>query len=76
MSDYKDYPKHDAYRGGARVCWYYYRDHEAARAAAAAAKHNGRIQTGLGFDFGYCAPGEITEAKTGEHAGMWEVCIP
>jgi len=74
--EYKAYPERDGYRSGIKVSWYYYRDHEAARAAATAAKYNARIQAGLGYDFGYQAPGEITEVKTGEHAGMWEVCIP
>jgi hypothetical protein len=74
--EYKAYPAHDGYRGGARVCWYYYRDHEAAKVAAKAAKFNGQIQAGLGYDFGFCAPGAIQKMVVGEHAGMWEVCIP
>jgi hypothetical protein len=75
MMTYRDYPPYNAYRGGCRVCWYYYHSIEDAKLASAAAKHNAKIQAALGFDFGYQAPGAMELVKDGERAGMWEVCI-
>jgi hypothetical protein len=74
--DYREYPKPSGYRSGCKVSWYYYHDRANADKAAAAAKHNAVIQAGLGFDFGYQAPGSIHKAEGGDNAGMWEVCIP
>jgi hypothetical protein len=39
---------------------------------AEAAKHNAEICWNLGYDFGYCSPGSITELDD----GRYEVCIP
>jgi hypothetical protein len=74
--DYRAYPAPDATRGGAKVGWYYYAEREAANVCARAAKHNARINEGLGYDFGFCAPGAIQKMVVGEHKGLWEVCIP
>ena len=70
--DYREYPTPDATRGGCKVGWYLYRDHDAAKACAEAARHNARIQEGLGFDFGFQTPGNLILRAPGE----WEVCIP
>lgn len=82
--DYRDYPKRQGWRGGCKVSWYYYAREADARHAAEAAVHNGKIQEGLGYDFGYCCPGEVRKMPDDNPApygkpelkGLWEVCIP
>jgi hypothetical protein len=70
------YPKADGQRSGVKVGWRYYRDLDAAKACAAAAKHNAQIYAAMGYDFGFCAPGRVTAQLDGEYAGMYSVCIP
>lgn len=73
--DYRDYPKGHIYReSGAKVGWLTYADRATAEQCAAAARHNARIQEALGFDFGYCAPGDIEERPVG--GSGFRVCIP
>lgn len=78
---YKEMPKDDGYRSGCKVCWHYYRNKKTAIEAARIAQHNAAIQEDLGYDFGYCMPGNVVLVKDykGEFAkfnGMWEVCAP
>jgi len=82
MSTYDNwakYPDEDGLRVGCKVSWRYYHSKEDAETCALAAKNNGRIMAGQGYDFGYCAPGAITkvaEDSNGEFAGMYEVTLP
>jgi len=69
---WRDYPTPDDKRTGCKVAWYTYADKADAEACAKAAKWNAQIQAGRGYDFGYCAPGDITKKKD----GTYEVCIP
>lgn len=69
---YLPYPPHRAYRGGVKVGWYLYETEEQAKLASKAAQHNARIKEGLGYDFGFCAPGTILPNDD----GTFEVCIP
>lgn len=73
---YMSYPKEVAGRCGIKVSWNYYKTKEEADECAKAARHNARIQESLGYDFGYCCPGSVTLIKEGEHAGLYEVCLP
>lgn len=78
---YRDYPKPDATRSGAKVGWYYYRKLEDAEACAKAAKYNAKIAEGFGYDFGFQAPGAITRVTRAARPDeaiepMFEVCIP
>ena len=73
--DYREYPAPVRTRSGAKVGWYYSK-REDAEACAVAAKHNARIQAGLGFDFGYQAPGSISKVPGVAEVCEWEVCIP
>lgn len=68
----KGYPVHDDMRVGNKVSWLIYAKREDAEKASKAAKHNAVIQAGLGYDFGYCAPGSIDTLAD----GRFEVCIP
>lgn len=68
---YMDYPEPVKKDIGCKVSWYYYTEMAQSQEAATAAKHNAVIQQGLGYDFGYNAPGSISQTR-----GMYEVCIP
>lgn len=70
--DYRAYPEADGQRTGIKVGWRIYKDRAKAEQCAEAAKHNAAIQSSLGYDFGYCAPGSI--AKLADD--RFEVCIP
>lgn len=70
---YQPYPESDDTRTGCKVGWRYYRDEAKAKECAEAAKVNARIDAGLGYDFGFCAPGSI---EWSEKRQMFEVCIP
>jgi len=75
------YPEDQARRAGCKVSWRYYDKREDAEAASRAAENDAVIQSSLGFDFGYCSPGEIRwrEANSTPEAGengRWEVCVP
>lgn len=67
------YPEYDDFRCGLKVCWRLYKDKAAAEDCAKAAKHNAKIASSYGYDFGYCAPGTIDWCDRKE---MWEVCCP
>jgi hypothetical protein len=74
---WRQYPKYDAYRGGCKVAWHYYKDEARARECAEVANHNRRIAEWEGYDHGYCCPGSVRMSLEGEfHPGMWEVCVP
>jgi hypothetical protein len=78
-SQYRAYPSTDNIRVGCKVGWRYYDRLIDAQECAEAAKHNARIQEGLGYDFGYCSPGSIRkypDNEPHEYAGKFEVCIP
>lgn len=70
--DYQAYPEPDDMRVGCKVSWYTYADRAKAETCSKAARHNAVIQVGLGYDFGYCAPGSIDKLAD----GRFEVCIP
>ena len=70
--DWKPYPKHEDGRVGCKVSWNIYSNLADAEACAIAAKHNAVIQSGLGYDFGYCMPGSISKLPD----GRYEVCLP
>jgi len=71
---YKSYPKPQDIETGMKVSWYYYAKEQDAELAAVAARHNAAIKSGLGYDFGYCAPGDISIVKRDECP--FRVCIP
>jgi hypothetical protein len=76
---YRDYPATPNTRSGGKVGWRYYDRLIDAKACAAAARHNAKIQAGLGYDFGYCSPGSIRQVPPHgptEYVGKFEVCIP
>lgn len=66
------YPTPLRTRTGCKVGWRYYATREEAEQCSKAAAHNAVRQRELGYDFGYCAPGYITEMKD----GTFEVCVP
>jgi hypothetical protein len=72
MTKWKDYPPTDDTRSGCKVGWRYYQTRAEAEACSKAARWNGRVKEEMGYDFGYCAPGHITELPD----GRFEVCIP
>jgi len=67
-----NYPSHQRARSGCKVSWLVYADKADAEQAAAVARKEARRLDGLGYDFGYQAPGRITTTPD----GMFEVCIP
>ena len=76
MAGIKNYPKEDAYRGGCRVSWNYYKNKAKAEKCAAIAKANAQILSREGYDFGFCMPGSVYKIPSGEHEGKYEVCLP
>ena len=76
---YKAMPPTKIIRSGCKVGWYYYADEAIAKKAAAIALHNSRIDESLGYDFGYCSPGNIRHMPDTEEAGqyrnLFEVCV-
>jgi len=68
---YRDYPAAQDLRSGCKVSWMTYDKREDAEACSEAAHWNAAIKWDLGYDFGYCSPGSITEKD-----GRFEVCIP
>jgi len=78
MTDYMQVPEPITRRSGMKVSWNYYDNEETAKTAAEAAKHNGYIDQGRGYDFGYTFPGSIRPPSSdgkGFHAHLWEVCV-
>lgn len=71
-SRFRDYPTADGQRTGCKVGWRQYRSKADAEACAEAAKHNAKVQETMGYDFGYQAPGTITQLED----GRFEVCVP
>lgn len=73
------YPEPKEYRSGIKVSWHYYETKEEAEKCAEAAKHNAVRQRELGYDFGYCSPGEIRAPYgpgTNFYPDLYEVCLP
>jgi hypothetical protein len=66
------YPAEQRARSGCKVGWLIYDKRSDAELAAKAAEHNGRIKEQLGYDFGYCSPGNIRVLENGQ----FEVTIP
>lgn len=76
---FKDYPECSARSSGCKVGWRYYLSEADAKKAAEIAKYNAEISMRLGFDFGYCSPGEIIKCGPeyrNDYAGLYEVCVP
>lgn len=69
---YMAYPPAEKIRCGCKVSWHTYATKAEAEACAEAARHNARIDSALGYDFGYCCPGSIGENRD----GTFTVCIP
>lgn len=53
-------------RGGCKVGWETWESAEEAQAASLAAKGEARRKWDLGYDFGYCVPGEVQEVTLRE----------
>lgn len=70
------YPKAQKTRSGNKVAWLYFADKTDAEKAREAALKEAQRMANNGYDFGFCAPGELREMKTGEYAGLFQVCIP
>lgn len=76
--DYKPYPRHLHRITGCKVSWLYFDNEEDAKSCSKIATHNARINESLGYDFGYCSPGSISNpGQRGElrFGHLWEVCI-
>ena len=79
MAKYHAYPYTPNIRSGCKVGWRYYDRQTDARSCSIAAKHNAKIKSDDGYDFGYCYPGSVTkipEDSDSVHAGKFEVCVP
>ena len=72
MTKRMQYPPCQASRCGIKVGWRSYADKTDADKCAEAARHNAEIDRADGFDFGYNAPGSISQTDD----GLFEVCIP
>lgn len=57
---------------GCKVGWEVYDDEAEARAAAERAKAEADRKAALGYDFGYCIPGEVVRTRDGN----WRVTTP
>lgn len=66
--------KSHRYDGGCKVGWRYFRDKADAEAYAALQNEMRPLQEQLGYDWGYCWPGSITERKDKEGKVEFEVC--
>lgn len=78
MTKYMKLPEPVAKRSGIKVNWYYYDNEQTAREAAKSAQHNGLIDQGRGYDFGYTFPGHILPPQPDSkrhNAHLWEVCV-
>jgi hypothetical protein len=53
-------PKHIDSMAGCKVGWYVYRTMKEAKIASLHARLEGEYRSMLGYDFGYCSPGEIS----------------
>ena len=67
---YAEVPEPLSRRQGCKVGWLVYATREEAEVASKAAIYNAKIDASMGYDFGYCCPGSITQLKD----GTWEVC--
>ena len=67
-----DYPKPLSTRSGCKVAWYTYATKAEAEAAAEVAVSEAIRKAALGYDFGWCSPGEVR--GTDEHG--WVVTVP
>ncbi len=69
--DWRAYPPTEDIRSGCKVGWRAYKTRKEAEVCAAAARHNASIQANLGYDFGFCMPGNISECD-----GRFIVVVP
>ncbi len=69
--DYKTLSTPLRTRFGCKVNWRYYGTLKEAEEAAVLARHNALIDERLGYDFGFCTPGEIRKMDD----GTFEVCV-
>lgn len=74
--DYRVEPEGLSQRSGCKVSWRTYATREEAEAAATVAIHNAEIDSGLGYDFGYCSPGYIDTVTLDNGSQVFEVCFP
>jgi hypothetical protein len=64
-------------RAGCKVAWATYDNEAEALAASEQAKKDAVRRAELGFDFGYCVPGEINHRPDHpEHGEVWVVTLP
>lgn len=83
---YLPYPEPVTSRSGCKVSWNYYVTEDDANACSKAAIHNAKLDRAQGYDFGYCAPGQVVKmasdaryrelGKVLEVGGLYEVCLP
>lgn len=65
------------YRGGCKVAWETYDNEPEANAAAERAVVEAQRKAELGYDFGYCYPGEVQHHKAHPvHGECWVVTLP
>lgn len=82
MKTLQKYPKQQATDSRSKVSIYFYADEADAFDASNSARYNGRILEREGYDFGYMAPGAMTQVKDDYSVdsinvkGMWSVVIP
>ena len=60
---------------GCKVGWQTFDNEAEAKAASEQAKKEAIRKAGLGYDFGYCVPGNITH-RVDEDGERWTVTIP
>lgn len=68
----KGYGEPVKFRSGMKVAWYSYATRAEAEAAAETAEVDAVERARLGYDFGYCVPGEIRETAD----GLFTVTVP
>jgi len=65
------------YTGGCKVAWETYDNEDEARAASSRAVTEARRKASLGYDFGYCVPGEVRHVPSHpEYGECWVVTLP
>ena len=67
-----NYPPAIRQEGGCKVGWLWYATRDEAEQASKVAVDEANHKAWLGYDFGYCVPGEIRETKD----GLWRVTKP
>ena len=62
---------------GCKVGWETYDNEAEALVASERARVDARRKAGLGYDFGYCVPGEVRHIENhADHGECWIVTIP